>query len=41
MARKFLSFLVFVLLLTPLGCSYDDSDLWNEVNDLDDRVGKL
>ena len=41
MMRKILTFLVFAALLIPFGCSYDDSNLWNEVNNLDDRVGKL
>ncbi len=41
MAKKLFTLLVFAALLLPIGCKYDDTDLWNSVNDLDDRVGKL
>lgn len=41
---KKLSILLGILLAAltlPQGCSYDDSDLWNAVGDLDGRVGAL
>lgn len=41
MAKKLFTMLVFAALLLPIGCKYDDTDLWNSVNNLDDRVGKL
>lgn len=33
--------LLLSLMVIPQSCSYDDSDLWSAVGDLDDRVGAL
>ena len=41
MSKKILALLVLATTLLPFGCKYDDTELWNSVNDLDDRVGKL
>lgn len=41
MKRKFYSLLMIGAMLLPTACSYDDTDVWNAVNDLDNRVDNL
>ena len=41
MGKKILTLVMLAALLIPFSCKYDDTDLWNSVNDLDNRVEKL
>ncbi|MCI6828667.1 MAG: PL29 family lyase N-terminal domain-containing protein [Prevotella sp.] len=38
MKIKFLSIIALSFTLTLIGCKYDDTDLWNQVHDLDNRL---